>query len=231
MSERSFQGLIDLIKTLRGPNGCPWDKRQDIHSIKKYVLEEAYELLDAISQEDHAGICEEAGDLLFQLLFLLWLEEENGQFSIQDTLQAAKEKMIRRHPHVFGGVRVNGVEEVIDNWEKIKQEERQNESKDQVRLPFSIPGSQRLMEVVRIAKKHGLDFETVANRLYKKSISKSIVGKSGNDVELILFKTLLWYSCLQVLLKNDDVDLFLKELSEAILDVVKEILSEQKSNH
>src|SRR5436305_11423894 len=98
---REFARLIEIMATLRGPEGCPWDREQTIDTLKPFVLEEAYEVLEAIDRHDHAALAEELGDFVFEAVFLAKLESEAGHFTIADALQAIADKLVRRHPHVF----------------------------------------------------------------------------------------------------------------------------------
>src|SRR5207344_2693544 len=96
-----FIRLVDIMATLRGPDGCPWDREQTIDSLKPFVLEETYEVLEAIDRHDHVELCEELGDFVFEAVFLAQLEAEAGHFTIADSLKAVADKLVRRHPHVF----------------------------------------------------------------------------------------------------------------------------------
>ncbi len=107
-------GLHDLVSRLRGPGGCPWDAQQTPSTIKMYLLEEAYEVLDAIEKGAPGDVCEELGDLLFQIIFLTHLAEEGGEFDLVEVIETITEKMIKRHPHVFGVTDVKGPEEVAE---------------------------------------------------------------------------------------------------------------------
>src|SRR5438477_11362611 len=98
---REFTRLVEIMATLRGPDGCPWDREQTIDSLKPFVLEETYEVLEAIDRHDHAALCEELGDFVFEAVFLAQLEAEAGHFEIADSLKAVADKLVRRHPHVF----------------------------------------------------------------------------------------------------------------------------------
>src|SRR5437762_8243000 len=98
---KEFDRLVEIMARLRGPDGCPWDREQTIDSLKPFVLEETYEVLDAIDRHDHAALCEELGDFLFEAVFLAQLEREAGHFSIADSLTSIADKLVRRHPHVF----------------------------------------------------------------------------------------------------------------------------------
>ena len=120
----AFLALIGLITKLRGPEGCPWDARQTEESVKIYVLEEAFEVLDAIERGSSDDLCSELGDLLFQILFLARLAEEKTDFTLTQVFEKITKKMIHRHPHVFGSTTVRNAEEVAENWEKIKKQEK-----------------------------------------------------------------------------------------------------------
>ena len=121
----AFARLVKIMATLRSPNGCPWDKEQTPQTLKPYLVEETYEVLEALEAEDWSEFKEELGDLLLQIVFHSQLMEEAGEFSIDDVAQAIADKMTRRHPHVFGDLKVNNAEEVSQNWAKIKAQERQ----------------------------------------------------------------------------------------------------------
>jgi nucleoside triphosphate diphosphatase len=123
-----FTRLIDIMATLRGAEGCPWDREQTIDSLKPFVLEETYEVLEAIDQHDHAGLCEELGDFVFEAVFLAQLESEAGHFQIADSLKIVADKLVRRHPHVFarnaGEPKIDSAGQVRTRWEEIKAQEK-----------------------------------------------------------------------------------------------------------
>ena len=125
---REFDRLVDIMATLRGPDGCPWDREQTIDTLKPFVLEETYEVLDAIDRHDHAALCEELGDFIFEAVFLAQLEAEAGHFSVGDSLKQVADKLVRRHPHVFAreteGAAVDSPDRVRTRWEEIKAQER-----------------------------------------------------------------------------------------------------------
>jgi tetrapyrrole methylase family protein/MazG family protein/ATP diphosphatase len=125
----AFQKLVDVMRRLRGPDGCPWDREQSLASLRPFVLEETYEVLDAIDRADHDALRGEVGDLLFEGVFLAQIESDEGRFSVEDSLRAVTEKLIRRHPHVFGdeAARAGGVDsagKVVEQWERIKSREQ-----------------------------------------------------------------------------------------------------------
>ncbi len=126
---KEFSRLVAIMKKLRRPRGgCPWDLKQTPASLKEYVLEEAHELIEAIDGGDAGAVREELGDLLLQIVFLAQIAEENGQFTIRDVAAGISDKLVRRHPHIFGSVRVAGADEVKANWEKIKIAEKNKQS-------------------------------------------------------------------------------------------------------
>jgi MazG family protein len=125
---QAFTRLVDIMATLRGPDGCPWDREQTIDSLKPFVLEETYEVLEAIDRHDHAALCEELGDFVFEAVFLAQLEAEAGRFTIADSLHVIAEKLLRRHPHVFareaGEAPLDSAGQVRTRWEEVKAVER-----------------------------------------------------------------------------------------------------------
>ncbi|MEH6940686.1 nucleoside triphosphate pyrophosphohydrolase [Bacillus sp. JJ722] len=163
--QKEFFKLRSIIAELRGPNGCPWDQKQTHESLKKYALEEAYELIDAINEDDTEGIISELGDVLLQVMLHAQIGEDEGMFTIDDVVQVLSEKMIRRHPHVFGDTRVESEEEVIVNWNKIKSSEKGDKAKSSESLLAGVEKSlsQLLVayEYQKRAAKVGFDWEEV----------------------------------------------------------------------
>jgi len=149
---REFQTLVDIMARLRGPGGCPWDHEQTIESLRSFVLEETYEVLDAIDRGDHAALVGEIGDLLFEGVFLAQIEHDEGRFTVSDSLRAISTKLIRRHPHVFGkdagGVTTPG--QVLEQWEVIKAREQKDagERRSILRgVPNALPSLLRAHEI------------------------------------------------------------------------------------
>ena len=158
--------LVRLAKRLRGPGGCPWDAKQTDQSVKNYLLEEAYEVVDAVEKADPELICDELGDLLFQIVFLAQLASERNEFDLADVVERIEKKMIRRHPHVFGDVEVADAEEVARNWARIKQEEKgeQGESKVAAALrdvPLSMPSLLRTHRLCERASKMNVELDKI----------------------------------------------------------------------
>ena len=155
-----LDALVRLVATLRGENGCPWDQKQTPASVSLYLVEEVYELVEAIEKGDPGDIREELGDVLFHIVFIARMFQENGQFDLQDVAEGITHKMIRRHPHVFGDRTVSGSEEVIQNWHKIKQNERQTSQSASIfdSVPASLPSLMRAYRISDRAAKSGIEW-------------------------------------------------------------------------
>src|SRR5262245_2864858 len=125
----SFHELVTIMQRLLAPDGCPWDREQTFDSLKGYLIEEAYEVLEALDHGDVRGHKEERGDLLFQIVFHAELRAQRGEFGIDDVCRAIATKMVRRHPHVFADTKVSGSAEVLENWGKLKAEEHAEKGK------------------------------------------------------------------------------------------------------
>jgi MazG family protein len=168
-SLEGYQAVIDLVQKLRSPDGCPWDREQDLESITPYILEECHELLEAMARKDHAGICEESGDLLFQIIFLAHLENEAGRFGMREILERIHAKMVTRHPHVFGDAAVHDVETVLLNWEIIKAKEFDKKHRTSVLdgVPSAMPALLRAMAIQRKAARVGFDWSEIEDVLAK----------------------------------------------------------------
>ena len=124
MKYKNLEELIEVIRTLRSENGCPWDREQTHTSLRPNMLEEAYEAVDAIDEKDTNHLREELGDVLLQVLLHSQIADENGDFNIEDVAKELKDKLIHRHPHVFGNAKVNSADDVIVNWDLLKKEEK-----------------------------------------------------------------------------------------------------------
>ncbi len=125
----SFGDLVEIIAALRAPGGCPWDIKQTHQSLKECLVEESGEVIDAIDNDDDENLCEELGDVLLQVVMHAQIAAERGSFTIDDVVQGVSEKMIRRHPHVFGNVKVSSPEESLELWKKIKEQEKSGSAK------------------------------------------------------------------------------------------------------
>ncbi|NPV53752.1 MAG: nucleoside triphosphate pyrophosphohydrolase [Firmicutes bacterium] len=156
----SLERLVEIVAELRGEHGCPWDKAQTHESIKANLVEEAYEVVDAIDAGDAAELCEELGDVLLHVVFHSQIARENGEFDMSDVLRAIIDKMIRRHPHVFGDENVDGEKEVLRNWERIKQEEKDRPSIF-AGIPRALPSLMKAYKIQDKAARVGFDWESV----------------------------------------------------------------------
>lgn len=160
--------VVDLLRTLRGDNGCPWDKKQTPETMIRYLTEEAYELLDAIMSGDPRQILDEAGDVLFQLLFIIELYNESNQFTLKDVIRNTITKMIRRHPHVFGNASAESVDQVNENWKKIKTEERNGIFRSLLdSVPSGLPSLQRAYTISEKVGKAGFDWDDMQGVIKK----------------------------------------------------------------
>jgi len=150
----SFEELVRIMHRLRRPGGCPWDGEQTHESIKPYLIEEAYEVVEAIEAHDPRELCTELGDLLLQIVFHAEMAAEHDQFAIADVIRAISEKMVRRHPHVFGDTQVSGADEVVRNWSRIKAAERQSadDASALAGVPRAMPA---LLRAQRLGEKAG----------------------------------------------------------------------------
>jgi nucleoside triphosphate diphosphatase len=137
----NLRKLVELMAHLRGPQGCPWDREQDYDSVKGLLLEETYEVIDAVNARDFAALQEELGDLLFQVVFYSRLAEEENRFNIDDVIEQIHAKLIRRHPHVFGEVRARNAEEALKSWLAVKEQERQSASQGRKERKRDIPAT------------------------------------------------------------------------------------------
>ena len=169
-AEEKFRELLDLVARLRSPDGCPWDRSRNQGDIGHYLIEEAYEVLEALEGASPEGLKEELGDLLFQILFLARLAEEKGEFEIGAVLEGITEKMVRRHPHVFGDATAVSVGEVRDNWERIKRDVEHKKPRDVglcEDLPPSLSTLAKAQLVTARASKVGFDWDNAAQVLAK----------------------------------------------------------------
>lgn len=165
----TFSDFKKTIATLRGPNGCEWDKKQTHQSLRKYLIEEAYELVEAINNNDEENMVEELGDVLLQVMLHSQIGEDEGYFTIDDVIEEVNNKMIRRHPHVFSDVVAESVAEINQNWEAIKAKEIGNKKESSVleNIPKSLPILQKTTKIIKKAKQSGFDWPHL-NQLWEK---------------------------------------------------------------
>ncbi|GHT64832.1 hypothetical protein FACS1894110_05300 [Spirochaetia bacterium] len=170
----AFKGLYDIVVRLRAPDGCPWDREQNPMSLRSDLIEETYECVEAIDQKDPAHIREELGDIFLLVTMLAYMHEQEGFFSVADALTTVSEKLIRRHPHVFGAVKVKDSAEVLDNWAKIKVEQEGRKPKDSIldEVSRGLPPLDRSYKLQKKAAKVGFDWAEV----------KDVIGKIEEEL-------------------------------------------------
>jgi tetrapyrrole methylase family protein/MazG family protein len=169
--ESSFTELVEVMARLRAPNGCPWDREQTHATLKPYLLEETYEALEAIDIGDDDELCKELGDVLLQVVFHSQIAAEENRFGIEEVARSIVDKLIRRHPHVFADVEVDGSEQVLQNWEQIKKQERQELGDATPSLldgiPKQLPALMRAQRMQARVSRQGFDWDKIAGPLDK----------------------------------------------------------------
>ena len=165
--KRSLYLLKEIASILRGEEGCAWDRAQTSQTLKPYLIEEAYEVYDAIEKDDYRHLKEELGDLLYQIYAHAQIAEENNLFTIDDVANAITEKLIRRHPHVFGDETVSGKDEVIAKWEKIKKREKSHRTSILDGVPAHLPALLKAYRVQQKASRVGFDWDRIRDVVVK----------------------------------------------------------------
>ncbi len=194
MEEKKYtlDDLVQVIRILRGENGCPWDRVQTHASIRQDMLEEAYEAADAIDKGDMENLCEELGDVLMQVVFHAEIEAEKGGFTIEDVIRGICEKMVYRHPHVFGNgeVQADTAEQVLVNWEELKKKEKHTETQTEVmkNVPDALPALIRARKVQKKAADVGFDFPDALGAIQKvyeeiQELEESVKLENGTEEE------------------------------------------------
>lgn len=163
-----FEKLVDLMRLLRSPDGCPWDREQDRETLKPMLIEEAHEVLEALDSEDADDLCEELGDLLFQVIFHCQIAEERNEFDAFEVCKRVYLKMVRRHPHVFGDVEISDSDELLRNWEDLKAAEKKAAGKEEAirdsmmdGIPKSLPAMYKTYQVTAKASRVGFDWPSI----------------------------------------------------------------------
>jgi MazG family protein len=177
---REFTRLLDIVAALRAPDGCPWDREQTIDSLKPFVLEESYEVIEAIDAHDHVALCEELGDFVFEAVFLAQLESEAGHFTIADSLKSIADKLVRRHPHVFareaGDPSLDSAGQVRTQWEEIKAQERDGSATPKSLLSGIAPALPALLRAFHIGTR-------TASVGFEWSTTRDVVAKIQEEVD------------------------------------------------
>ena len=168
-SNYRFDDLVNIVAVLRGEGGCPWDAVQTHLTIKKDLIEETYEVIEAINKDDEVLLCEELGDLMLQAVFHAQIETEKNVFNIDNVCDGICKKLIERHPHVFGEVNVSGVDDVLTNWDDIKRATKGQKTTTQAMqaVPRELPALMRSTKIQKKAKKAGFDWSDVGGALEK----------------------------------------------------------------
>ncbi|MGR3178122.1 MAG: nucleoside triphosphate pyrophosphohydrolase [Candidatus Anammoxibacter sp.] len=164
-----FEDLVNLMRRLREKGGCPWDIEQTHESLKQYLVEETYEVIDAIDSGDEDKLKEELGDLFYQIIFHAQISEENGAFNMHDILKLGMEKMTRRHPHVFGNSKASNTKEVLEQWDEIKKKEKGHEDRKYVvdGVPKHLPALQKAQKIQKKVAKVGFDWTDIKDVIAK----------------------------------------------------------------
>jgi tetrapyrrole methylase family protein/MazG family protein len=190
---QAFARFVELIARLRAPGGCPWDREQTHESVKPMTIEEAYEVAHAIDEKDDAELAAELGDLLLQVVFHASIAEERGAFRLREIVERVAEKMVRRHPHVFGGDEAATSGEVLRNWEAIKAEERAAKGKDDASMLDSVhKGLPAVMEAFQLTTKVsrvGFDWPSAEGALAKldeETLELREAAKDGEDPRKVM---------------------------------------------
>ncbi|MBS4024402.1 MAG: nucleoside triphosphate pyrophosphohydrolase [Clostridia bacterium] len=168
--EYTLEPIVNVMEELRSETGCPWDREQTHSSLKKYLIEEAYEVIEAIEEKNMYNLCDELGDLLLQIVFHAQIAKEKKHFNINDVVEAITTKMVRRHPHVFGQGMVQSSDEVLKNWEQIKKEEQgeqEGEKKTFLRVPAGLPGLMKSQKLQQQAARVGFDWPDMTGVMAK----------------------------------------------------------------
>jgi len=187
--QTGFEKLVAIMRQLRGPGGCPWDAEQTHESLTRYLLEEAYEVIEAIDLKSAEQLKEELGDLLLQPVFHAAIAEEAGSFTIDDVIETLCDKLIRRHPHVFGDMIVNDSNAQIENWERIKKNEKGDERKSALSgVPPHLPALLKAQKITEKAARVGFDWEHVDQVVAKvmeelKEFEEAMAGGNNERME------------------------------------------------
>ncbi|MBI4296352.1 MAG: nucleoside triphosphate pyrophosphohydrolase [Chloroflexi bacterium] len=175
-----FETLVDIMVRLRAPDGCPWDREQTHRSIRESLLQECYEVLEAIDEGAADKLCTELGDLLMQIVFHAQIAREAGEFELADVLTSINTKLISRHPHVFGSVKVNTAAEVLHNWEELKKKERGDGTSIIASVPKAMPALAYSQEIQRRVAQVGFDWENL-NGVVEKLVEEIKEFKEAGD--------------------------------------------------
>ena len=185
-----IEDLLKIMEILRGPGGCPWDAEQTHESIKKGFIEETYEVIEAINKKDNELLQEELGDVLLQVVFHAEIEKELGTFDFSDVTDGVCKKLVERHPHVFGEVKVSSTDEVLSNWDDIKRKSKgqKTQGSSMLKVPKELPALMRAQKLQSKAKKAGFDWDDMSGALDAleseiKELKSAIAEKEADAIE------------------------------------------------
>ena len=197
----NIDDFLHIMKLLRSPGGCPWDIEQTHKSIRKNLIEETYEVIEAIDKDDTTLLCEELGDLLMQIIFHTQMEEEKGTFTFDDVCDGICKKLIVRHPHVFGDVTVNDSGEVLKNWDEIKRKTKGQKTtgESMQSVPRELPALMRAQKLQQKAAKVGFDWDDISGTIEK-------IGEETNELKSAV--------------ENNDAENQIEELGDLLFSVV-----------
>ena len=223
---KPIEDFIKTIARLRAPDGCPWDKEQTHKSLKRYLIEETYEAIDAIDKDDPTALKEELGDVLLQIVLHAQIANENKHFSFDEIVESINKKMISRHPHVFSNVKVKNSDEVMVNWEKIKKEEKPHSNNLFDNIPNSLPALLKGLKVSKKVAKLGFEwqdeaelwnkFKSEANELNEacKSTDKAKQADELGDLLFMLVNISRWYRLDPEETLNKGIEKFIKRFNK-----------------
>ena len=207
---QDFSHLVDLFARLRGPNGCPWDREQTHTSLKRHLLEESYEVMEAIDQDDSKRLTEELGDILLQVLLHSQIAGEDGKFTMSDVVESLRDKLVRRHPHVFsdspsdlGDTEIKDARDVEVAWERLKQDEKRVHQRDSLlgEVPLGMPALAYSQLIQDRASRNGFDWESIDGVLekvteeaseFREAVSEEARAREFGDLLLILVNLGRW---------------------------------------
>jgi len=186
--KKRFEDVVEISKYLRSPKGCPWDREQTLNTLKSYIVEEAYEVVEAIERRDTEELVEELGDLLYQVIFASQISDEEGRFSIEDVTNRLYYKLVRRHPHVFGENKAKDAEEAVQRWhgEKMKEKSRK---RDLLHIPRTMPALLRAQRVGEKASQVGFDWNSAEEVMEKVKEEVEELQKAMSTQEKGVIKT------------------------------------------
>ncbi len=216
-----FTSLRELVEVLRSEGGCPWDREQTHKSIRADIIEETYEVIEAIDNDDPHLLQEELGDVMFQVMFHSRIEEEAGRFTVENVVNDICQKMIVRHPHVFADTEVDSSAEVLDNWEKIKKEEKSRKTtrESMQAVPKQLPTLMRVQKIAKKARKGGYDFGSDTDLIAKiRSLTEALAAAPEDERQPIL-NDLIFYSAI---LSKADTEKAVGDLANTFIETYPE---------